>query len=113
MNGAVFHTSAMTIAQNEDQWPAVQMMSVPKTWLTTPSGWKFHSQSLAATAVGIAHGTSTLARTRPRPRKALFMINAMAKPMTSSNAIVTMVSWVVNQNAGQKTSAPVPVRKRM
>jgi hypothetical protein len=88
------------------------MTSRRKIWLTTPSGWKFHSQSFAETAVGIAHGTSTLARTRPRPRKALFMISAMPKPTTSSKAIVTSVSRVVNQNACQKTPEPVPVKAR-
>jgi hypothetical protein len=62
--------------------------------------------------VGIAHGTSTLARTSPRPLKALFMISAMPKPITSSSVMVTIVSCVVNQNACQKTSEPEPVNAR-
>src|SRR6266542_3791655 len=74
MNGAVFQMSAMVIAQNEGQCLPVQMTCVWRTPLITPFGLKFHSHSLADTAVGIAQGTSTLARTRPRPRKALLVI---------------------------------------
>ena len=38
------------------------------------------NQSFAVTAVGIAHGISTLARRSPRPRKLPFMIIANQKP---------------------------------
>src|SRR6266545_3313823 len=85
MNGAVFQTSAMTIAQNEGQWLPVQMKLVWNTWLMTPFGLKFHSQSCADTAVGIAQGTRTLARIRPRPRKALFMISDVPKRLSLYN----------------------------
>ena len=52
--------------------------------LATPSAAKIQRQSRAEMAVGMAHGTRMLARTRPRPRNALFMISAMQMPIVVS-----------------------------
>ena len=56
-----------------------------------PSKAKMKNQSLAVTAVGMAHGTRMAARTRPRPWKVRFMIIANHKPRTISRRTVTTV----------------------
>ena len=64
--------------------------------------------SLAVTAVGIAHGISTAARTSPRPRYLPFMIKAMAMPRMISRLTVTTVKNSVIPTAGQKSVASEP-----
>ena len=84
MNGAVFHTSATMIAKRAGQGSAVHRMSVPSILLAMPSLAKMKNHSLAVTAVGMAHGTRTDARSRPRPRNDLAITSAIAKPITVS-----------------------------
>ncbi len=59
--------------------------------LPMPSKAKMNSHSWAVTAVGMAHGTSTAARTRLRPRKVRAMMMAIQKPRIVSSVTVTMV----------------------
>ncbi len=59
------------------------------------------NQSLAVTAVGMDHGTSTLARSRPRPRNEPFMTSANASPRTISKDTVRTVKRMVLHTDGQ------------
>ena len=63
--------------------------------LAMPLASKIQPHSLAETTVGMAHGTRMLARMRPLPLKALFMINAIATPRTTSTTTQTTVKNVV------------------
>ena len=56
-----------------------------------PSLAKMKNQSFAVTAVGMAQGISTEARSKPRPRNVLAMINAIDRPITVSSRTVTTV----------------------
>src|SRR5438045_7788832 len=74
-----------------------------------------NAHSFAVTAVGIAHGTRTLARSRARPLKARFITIAIHIPRTTSRTTVQMVkktvvniesqNWEPRVRGGQ---APVP-----
>src|SRR5665647_3070883 len=73
MNGVVFQTSATTIPHRAGPSLPVHRIEVPKTLLTMPWKAKMKKNSLAVTAVEMAHGTRTAAhrpsldavRTRP------------------------------------------------
>lgn len=104
MNGAVFHTSAMTTAQKAGLSSASQRIWVPRMRFITPASSKISFHIRAETMVGMAHGTRMPARTTPRPRKALAMISAIATPMIVSRITHTMVKSVVFQKAFQKRS---------
>ena len=81
MNGVVFQASAITMAVRAGQMADVHWMLVPRILFRMPCGSKMTPQSLAMTAVGIAHGIRIEARTRARPRKARFIISAKTMPM--------------------------------
>src|SRR5215203_4482610 len=104
MNGAVFHTSAITIAQNEAPVSANQRISWPRILFITPEESKISFHISAETMVGIAHGTKMPARTTPRPLKALAMMSAIATPSTVSSSTQTIVIIVVLRKAFQKRS---------
>ncbi len=108
MNGAVFQVSATTIARNEGSADPVHTICSPSRALTMPDGSNDHFHSTAATAVGIAHGTSTLARRMPRPLNARFMMSAIASPRRVSRMIVTAEIRYVKPVAAQNSLAPVP-----
>ena len=71
MNGVVFHTSAMTMANLAAHGSPVHssglIPTMPSSLLAMPSKAKMKNHSLAVTAVGMAHGMRMAARTRPRP----------------------------------------------
>ena len=108
MNGAVFHTSATMIANRAGHGSAVHRISVPRIWLAMPSLAKMKNHSFAVTAVGIAHGTSTDARSRPRPRNDFAITSAIANPMTVSSATVTTVKKKVLPTEPQNCEPRVP-----
>src|SRR6266498_612062 len=108
MNGAVFQVSAITTAQNDEVLSAVQRIWEPSSALATPSVLKIHFQSSADTAVGIAHGTRMLARTKPLPRKAWCMTNAIDTPITISIETEITVKKEVLPKAFQNRSAISP-----
>ena len=83
-------------------------MLVPSIVLAIPLGAKMNAQSLAVTAVGIAHGTRTAARRSERPQMLLPMTTAMAKPSTVSSETVVTVKNRVLPMAGQKSTAETP-----
>jgi len=58
---------------------------------------------LADTTVGMAHGTSMAARSRPRPRKPVFRISAMPTPSTVSKNTVTAAKVSVLASAFQNS----------
>ena len=89
MKGAVFQVSATMIAIVEGISDPVHTMVEPVSALMIPAGSNAHFHSTAATAVGIAHGTSTLARRMPRPLNARFITSAIARPMRVSSTMVT------------------------
>ena len=91
MNGVVFQTSAMMIPARAGFSLPVHRMLVPKILLAMPSKAKMKNHSLAVTAVGMAHGTRTDARSRPRPRNVRAMMTAIPKPMTVSRTTVATV----------------------
>jgi hypothetical protein len=72
--------------------------------LMTPN-WSCSIQAhiLAETTVGMAHGTSMAARSRPRPRKPAFRISAMPTPSTVSNSTVTPAKASVLPSAFQNS----------
>ena len=104
MKGAVFQTSAITIAQNDAPESASQRIWVPRTRFITPASSKISFHIRADTMVGMAQGTRMPARTMPRPRKALAMIRAIATPRMVSRITQTMVMKVVFRNAFQNRS---------
>ena len=108
MNGAVFQTSATMTANLAAQGSVVQAMSSPVTELMMPSGAKMNCHSFAVTAVGIAHGISTAARSRPRPRKLRFITVAIHSPSSVSRKTVTTTKNRVIFSAGQKSTARLP-----
>src|SRR5665811_2550875 len=88
MNGVVFHTSAMMIPARAGFTLPVHRIEVPKILLAMPSKAKMKNHSLAVTAVGMAHGTRTEARSRPRPRKVRAMMTAIPNPSAVSRITV-------------------------
>ena len=99
MKGAVFHTSAITMAQKEAPESASQSISLPMMRFITPDESKISFHIRADTMVGMAQGTKMPARTIPRPLKAFAMIRAMATPRIVSKITQTMVMNVVFRNA--------------
>src|SRR5699024_5648683 len=83
-------------------------MFVPRRVLAIPLGAKMNAHSFAVTAVGIAHGTRTAARSRERPQMLLPMTTAMAKPSTVSRETVVTVKNSVLPMAGQKSTDETP-----
>ncbi len=110
MNGAVFQESVRMIANLAGHSLPVQMMSVPSRWLTMPRGSKLQRASTATTAVGMAHGTSTLARTMPRPLNARCMMSAIASPSAVSMTTVTPVKKYVTAADGPELLGIPPQR---
>ena len=84
MNGAVFQVSAMITAIWAWKPSVDHRICLLRMSLATPLALKIHFHSRAETTVGMAHGTRMLARIRPRPLNAWFMISAIATPMTTS-----------------------------
>ena len=95
MNGAVFQVSAMMTAALACQPSVDHRICWLMIALAMPLASKIHRQSRAETTVGIAQGTRMLARMSPLPRNALFMMSAIATPMTTSMATHTTVKNVV------------------
>jgi hypothetical protein len=108
MNGAVFQVSAKTTASLAWKPSVVHRICPGRSAFATPSVLKIHRHSNATTAVGTAHGTRMLARTRARPRSARCMTSAIATPMTVSSATVVTVKNVVLPKAFQKRSPAAP-----
>ncbi len=73
-----------------------------------PFSAKMKYQSFAVTAVGIAHGTSTLARSRERPTILRDMTSAIRNPSTVSRHTVTTVKNSVTHTEDQKSDPTVP-----
>ena len=95
MNGAVFQVSARMTASFACQPSVDHSTCWPIRSLAMPLALKIQRQSSAETTVGIAQGTRMLARIRPLPRNALFMIRAIATPMMTSITTQTTVKKVV------------------
>ena len=69
------------------------------------SGSNIDRHVIAVTAVIVAHGTSTTARSTPRPLNAWCIAIAIASPITSSRATETAVNPSVVQNADQNSES--------
>ncbi len=108
MNGVVFHTSAMMTAKRDAHGSVVHAIEVPSILLAMPFSAKMKNHSFAVTAVGIAHGISTLARSRDRPQKVLPITVAIHRPRSTSIATVTTAKKIVTPAADQKSCARVP-----
>src|SRR5919198_3622003 len=104
MKGVVFQTSAMTIAKRDAHLSPVHRMWVWNRLLAMPVNAKMNSHSLAVTAVGIDQGTSTLARSSPRPLNARFMMVANHMPRRTSITTVAAVKNTVTHRAGQNNA---------
>src|SRR5699024_9756490 len=83
-------------------------MSAPRIVLAMPSGAQMNDHNLAVTAVAIADGTSTAARSSDRPQMLFPMITAMVKPRTVSSETVVTVKKSVLAIAGQKSTEETP-----
>src|SRR6266511_2145199 len=108
MKGVVFQTSAMTIANRDAHWSPVQRMWVRNKLLAMPWNAKMKSHSLAVTAVGMAQGTRTLARSSPRPLNARFMITAIHIPRQTSMTTVATVKKMVTPMEDQNSAPSEP-----
>ncbi len=91
MNGVVFQTSTRITAVITRSGSAVHAIarSIKPSCMSRSLMMPYWSCSiqphiLAETIVGIAHGTSTAARTSPRARKVEFNTRAMPKPSSVS-----------------------------
>ncbi len=84
MNGVVFHTSALITAQRAGHASPVHRICACSSLLAIPLNAKMKKKSLAVTAVGMAHGTRTAARSSPRPLNLRCMISANHMPSTTS-----------------------------
>ncbi len=108
-NGVVFHTSARITGIHAVQVLMNQTIGCSRIPAFTssslampPCDSKMNRQRSAATTVGIAHGTSTAARTNPRPRNVRFIASARKSPISSSSVIDTKVKKAVCPSAPQK-----------
>ena len=93
--GVVFHTSASTIGTHAPQGSASQADPAP------PADSKTSRQTSAATTVGSAHGSSTIARATPRSRPTVSSATASARPATSSRVTLATVKAAVRANASR------------
>ena len=98
-NGVVFHTSASTtgtqarpVWMNQTGGSLTSRRSTSRAFAMPARPSKMKRQSSADTTVGIAHGTSTAARTSERPRKARFIASARMQPSPSSIVTVAAVN---------------------
>jgi hypothetical protein len=106
MNGVVFHTSTTITLAIDSIGSAVQASgsairsSIRSPWLMMPN-WSLSIQphSFADTMVGIAHGTSTAARTSARPGNRALSTSAMATPSTVSSVTETVANSSVFHTA--------------
>src|SRR5882757_4761739 len=102
MNGVVFQTSTITTAHIAVSALAVQATGEEMTCrristsLMTPN-WSCSIQPhiLAETMVGIAHGTSTAARTMARPLKSALSTRATTVPRMVSSTTETTENQMV------------------
>src|SRR4029450_8390683 len=108
MNGVVFQTSAMTTANRAGHCEPVHRILVWSRALAGPGKEQMKNQSLAVTAVGIAQGTRTLARSSPRPRKARLITSAIHMPSTTSMVTEATVKKIVADIDGQNCDPSVP-----
>src|SRR5919198_4890545 len=105
MNGAVFHTSMMTIAVIKVPWLASGAQvegTKPKKCSTAGMApvWFCHNKSRQTTAemtVGKAQGTSTAARAIPRPANLWLSTRANSRPSRNSRATLITVNSTVFQ----------------
>src|SRR5699024_1884212 len=108
MNGVVFHTSAMITANRAAHGSVPQATVVPSSRLAMPLSAKMNAHSFAVTAVGIAHGISTEARSRDRPQKERPITVAIHRPSRISMLPVTPAEVNVMPRADQKSAPSVP-----
>ena len=108
INGVVFHTSAMITANRAAHGSVVHATGSPSREFTMPRSAKINCHSFAVTAVGIAHGTNTAARTIPRPANSRCITSAINMPSTISSATVTTAKNSVTFTDGQKSDANTP-----
>src|SRR4029450_6248126 len=108
MNGVVFQTSATTTANRAGHFEPVHRISVRSRALAIASKAKMKYHSLAVTAVGIAQGTRTLARSNPRPLKARLITSAIHMPSTTSIVTEATVKKIVADIDGQNCDPSVP-----
>src|SRR5947207_8684606 len=100
MNGAVFQTSAMMITISACGSEPSQTVCVPKSVFTNPYGeTNIVRHMTAVTTVSTAHGTSTVVRNIPCPRKAECIASAMPRPISNSNVTEDAVKISVWRNA--------------
>ncbi len=115
-NGVVFHTSASTTGTQASVASMNQTGGCPVSPVAASNAFampawpsNMNRQSSAETTVGMAHGTSTAARTRARPRNARFMARASTQPSPSSSDTVTAAKnsvWAMApQNRGSLSAS--------
>jgi hypothetical protein len=86
MKGAVFQTSARMITIRACGSDPSQTVCVPRSVFTKPYGdTNIVRHMTAVTTVSTAHGTSTVVRRSPWPRKAACIASAMPRPISSSS----------------------------
>src|SRR5450631_3745284 len=117
MNGVVFQTSTSTTAHSANAGSAVQamlwsMMPALRSIAFITPNWSCMIQAhiLADTMVGIAHGTSTAARTNERPLNSALSTSANTTPRIVSSTTETIANLNVlviatPQSVCQKPSA--------
>ncbi len=106
MKGVVFQMSTIITAIMAVSADAIHATGadsrpsfIPRSLITPNWSLSIQPHILALTMVGMAHGISTAARTRPRKGKSMFSTSAMAMPSTVSTLTVTRVKRTVFQTA--------------
>ena len=74
----------------------------PTSFTTPKTSSSIHFHICAAITVGIAQGTSMIARMSPRPLKAELTTRATISPSANSNATVISVNLTVVQTESRK-----------
>ncbi len=99
MNGVVFHTSVMMIVAKEPNWLPSGFGDPGRKPV---SGETAKRNANAAMTVMIPYGMRIEVRTVRRPKTALCITRAKARPITSSIATETTVMMVVARTPCQK-----------
>ena len=77
----------------------------PRSFTTPNVSSSIHFHIVAATTVGIAHGTSMIARITPRPLKLEFTTSAMISPSRNSIDTVMTVNLSVRTTVSRKVGS--------
>ena len=116
-NGVVFQMSTAQTAASWVEGSAIHAcgcermcVRIPRSLMTPLVSSSIHSHIFAATTVGIAQGTSMMARMMPRPLKCELTTSAMIRPRRNSSETVITVNLIVRTTVSRKIVSWMSVR---